>query len=93
MIDDYFPEHCCCVFNAKFEDDSAFEIDFGEFTTIGAEYTGDYSVTPSIYAAQTLPTKNRRLSDDITVAKIPTYEVSNASGGATLVIGNESMNV
>lgn len=94
----------CCTFEVEFEDDAAFELefcddtsfeaDFGEYHTIvigGAEYTGEYSVTPKIYESQTLPTKNRRMNDDVKIHKIPTYEVSNASGGATLIIGNESI--
>ncbi|MGN1410283.1 MAG: hypothetical protein ACI4XJ_08910 [Eubacteriales bacterium] len=55
------------------------------------KYTGEYSVTPSAESAQTLETAQKYLDDNVTVEKIPTYEVSNDSGGATLIIGNESM--
>lgn len=88
------PLNSCCTFEVEFEDDTAFDADFGEYNTIvigGAEYTGEYSVIPKIYEAQILPTKNRRMNDDVTIHKIPTYEVSNDSGGVTLIIGNESI--
>ena len=55
----------------------------------GIPYTGDYEVTPKVYAPVILPTKYKTLADDITVRKIPQYEVSNASGGNTLIMGDE----
>lgn len=55
----------------------------------GIPYTGDYCVTPKIYAPVTLPTKSKTMKDDVTVLKIPQFEVSNASGGNTLIMGDE----
>ena len=52
-------------------------------------YTGEYEVTPKTYEESVLPTKNKRLTDNVSVKKIPQYEVSNQSGGETLIIGDE----
>ena len=54
-------------------------------------YTGEYEVTPKTYDEQVLPTKNKRMINNLTVKKIPQYEVSNDSG-YTLIIGDESLN-
>ena len=54
-------------------------------------YTGEYEVTPKTYDEQVFPTKNKRMIDNLTVKKIPQYEVSNNSG-YTLIIGDESLN-
>lgn len=51
-------------------------------------YEGVYDVTPKV-SKQTLPTANTFLSKDVTVAKIPYFEVTNNSGGDTVYIGNE----
>jgi hypothetical protein len=51
-------------------------------------YEGDYVVTPKV-SEQTLPTADKLLSEDVTVKKIPYFEVSNESGGNTVFIGNE----
>ena len=54
-------------------------------------YTGEYEVTPKTYNEQVLPTRNKRMINNLTVKKIPQYEVSNDSG-YTLIIGDESLN-
>ena len=54
-------------------------------------YEGEYEVTPKTYDEQVLPTKNKRMINNLTVKKIPQYEVSNDSG-YTLIIGEESLN-
>ena len=54
-------------------------------------YEGEYEVTPKTYDEQVLPTKNKRMINNLTVKKIPQYEVSNDSG-CTLIIGDESLN-
>lgn len=92
----------CCTFEVEFEDDAAFELefcddtafeaDFGVYHTIvigGAEYTGEYSVTPEVDTAQTLETTGKYLTNDVTVKAIPDYEVSNEAGGNTFIIGKE----
>lgn len=55
----------------------------------GNPYTGDYRVTPKIYTPVTLPTKSKTMKDDVTVLKIPQFEVSNEAGGNTLIMGDE----
>lgn len=62
------------------------------YTEGGAPYEGVYDVTPKTYEPVVLPTRNRLLSRDVNVAKIPQYEVSNAAGGLTLIMGDEYMN-
>ena len=62
------------------------------YTGDSKPYEGDYDVTPKTYAPVVLPTRNRLLSRDVNVAKIPQYEVSNAAGGLTLIMGDEYMN-
>lgn len=52
-------------------------------------YFGEYEVTPKTYEETVLPTKDKRLTDNVSVKKIPQYEVSNQSGGETLIIGDE----
>lgn len=50
------------------------------------DYTGSYEVTPRV-DAQTLPTTDRHMVDDVTVQAIPYYEVSNLQKGKTVIIG------
>ena len=50
------------------------------------EYDGPYEVTPQV-EGQTLPTKNRRLTEDVTVRGIPYSESANTAGGITVTIG------
>lgn len=54
----------------------------------GEEYKGAYEVTPKV-EAQTLPTKDKMLIDDMTIKAIPIFKVSNTTGGNTVFIGNE----
>ena len=49
-------------------------------------YDGEYVVDPS-FETQILNTKNKTLSDDITVTPIGVQRVSNLSGGITVYIG------
>lgn len=70
-----------------------FQSDFGEVQTLtefvgGDPYVGDYAVTPKV-EAQTMPTKNKVMLDDMTIREIPVYEVSNTSGGSTVYIAKE----
>lgn len=63
--------------------------DIGVPKTIGGEpYRGDYEVTPSAKVDIILPTKNKAMTDDITVIQIPYYETSNTSG-YTVYIASE----
>lgn len=52
-------------------------------------YDGVYTVTPKAYDAQVLQTKNRVLEDNVTVEKVPSFDVSNQSGGTTFYIAAE----
>ena len=48
-------------------------------------YRGNYTVTPAM-EAQVLETKDKVMTDDVTVLEIPMYETTNLSGGTTLYI-------
>lgn len=50
-------------------------------------YSGNYSVVPSMDKDIILPTQNRVMTGNLHIEKIPQYEVSNQSGGETLIIG------
>lgn len=52
-------------------------------------YDGAYEVTPKTEEAQTLPTAQRYLTQNVKVNKIPYYEVDNPAGGATIYIGTD----
>lgn len=49
-------------------------------------YDGAYEITPEWYA-QTLATRNKQMTDDVTVKSIQLEMVSNLSGGKTAYIG------
>lgn len=55
----------------------------------GKKYEGEYDITPSTYNDQVLATRNLVMAKDVTVRKIPQFEVSNTSNGKTLIIGEE----
>lgn len=55
------------------------------------EYNGPYDITP-LFSAQVLPTAKRLMQQDVTIKKIPQYEVTNDSNGYTLIIGEEYYN-
>lgn len=55
----------------------------------GEKYTGPYEVTPAVKNDVILRTTNMIMTKDVTVHKVPQYEVSNLSGGNTLIIGDE----
>lgn len=50
------------------------------------KYTGSYTVKPLV-SEQTLVTKDKIMSDNVTVLEIPYSEVSNNDGGLTVTIG------
>ena len=54
----------------------------------GIAYEGSYVITPKV-TPQTLPTKDRRMSDDMSIKAIPRFDVSNTAGGTTVYIGKE----
>lgn len=49
-------------------------------------YKGDYEVIPKVNK-QVLETKNKTMTDDVTVLEIPFSSVDNLSGGQTITIG------
>ena len=51
-------------------------------------YTGDYAVTPSV-GGSIMPTKDKYMTQDVTVKPIPYYNVSNPAGGSTVYIAKE----
>ncbi len=51
-------------------------------------YEGNYTVVPKTQE-QLLATSKKYLTEDITIKKIPYYDVSNTSGGTTVFIGKE----
>lgn len=51
------------------------------------EYAGPYDITP-LFTAQVLPTAKKLMQKDVTIRKIPQYEVSN-DYGTTLILGDE----
>lgn len=53
-------------------------------------YTGDYAVTPSVEGSS-LPTKNKYMTDDVTVHPIPVFSVTNSAGGLTVYIAQEEI--
>ena len=63
--------------------------DVSLINVVGEKYEGDYDVTPSTYNDKVLATRNLVMTKDVTVRKIPQFEVSNTAGGKTLIIGGE----
>lgn len=57
--------------------------------TGGEPYVGEYEVTPKVEQSTVLETTNKVLAKDITVKKIPQFEVSNEAYGKTLIIGED----
>ena len=52
-------------------------------------YEGEYVITPKPFLEQVLGTKNKSMTDDVTVLEIPYSEVTNPQGGFTVNIGYE----
>ena len=65
-----------------------FNIDFGEIILVKTDevYDGSYNVIPRVYQ-QVLPTKDKLMTDDVTVEVIPLAKVLNPSNGYTVTIG------
>lgn len=73
----------------------ALQFDIGAVKVIhmggGEPYRGAYTVAPKTYEETVLPTKAKTMLDNVTIKKIPQYEVSNEAGGITLILGDEYM--
>ena len=88
-------------FDVAFRPGADFAVTFGGEVPLDAEmgqviavptapaYGGEYEVTPKVYDEQSLPTSCKLMGKDVVVHKIPVFEVSNDSGGKTLIIGEE----
>lgn len=51
-------------------------------------YEGSYTVVPKIQGI-VLPTKDRSMTNDLTITQVPYEQVENPSGGDTVIIGFE----
>lgn len=51
------------------------------------KYEGEYEVTPSMSEEIVLETAKKVMTDDVTVHKVPRYDVANTAGGTTVYIG------
>jgi len=51
-------------------------------------FTGEYQITPKV-EAQTIPTAQKYMTDDMEIKAIPYFETSNNSDGETVYIGSE----
>lgn len=63
--------------------------DVSLINVVGEKYEGEYDVAPSTYSDKVLATQNLVMTKDVTVRKIPQFEVSNEANGKTLIIGEE----
>lgn len=50
-------------------------------------YDGEYTVEPKLREEIIMQTKGRRMTADVTVSKVPSYEVTNEAGGITFILG------
>lgn len=75
----------------EFAENVPLDVDMGQVMEVptAPSYGGEYEVVPKVYTEQTLPTGGKLLGRDVLVHKIPQFEVSNGSGGKTLIIGEE----
>ena len=78
-------------FKVEFSENVPLDVDVGQVIEVptAPPYRGEYEVVPKVYTEQTLPTSGKLLGRDVLVHKIPQLEVSNNSGGKTLIIGEE----
>ena len=65
------------------------EISIYSGETTKKKYEGSYLITPSTDQDVVLKTKDKLMTDDLTLKKIPFHETSNDSGGVTIYIGKE----
>lgn len=52
-------------------------------------YSGVYKITPKTGEEVVLKTTKKYMEQDITVLKVPFYQISNEQGGITVYIGDE----
>ncbi len=51
------------------------------------KYEGEYEVVPSLAEDIKLETAKKLMTDDVTVKKLPRYDVANEAGGTTVYLG------
>ena len=51
------------------------------------KYEGEYEVIPSLAEDIKLETAKKVMTDDVTVKKLPRYDVANEAGGTTVYLG------
>lgn len=80
--------NCCGTFIIDFDEGNKdFSVELGEIQGVSVpSYEGDYEVTPTA-SGFIMPTKNKRMEDDVTVKPIPYYETSNVSGITVYIAG------
>lgn len=78
-------------FSVTFSPGADLDAEMGQVIAVptAPAYRGEYEVTPKVYDEQSLPTSGKLMGKDVVVHKIPVFEVSNDSGGKTLIIGEE----
>lgn len=90
MILDIVFEQISTELPVSFSTDDVFMVDFGEVSELSPAdlptYAGSYTVNPT-FLDQTLGTAGLIMREDMTIKKIPIAEVSNNSGGVTVIIG------
>lgn len=70
-----------------------FEVGLAEYQRVSVHeaeeyYTGPYTATPKVYE-QTLSTKDKLMTDNVSIKSVPVYETSNLAGGKTFYIARE----
>lgn len=78
------------IIDIELSTDTSVKIDFDVGIKYGEggrlpDYHGSYEVTPKL-VDQTLPTKDKSMTDDVVVKEVPVARVSNPSGGKTCTI-------
>lgn len=80
--------------NAKFNSSTvSMDTDFADFQKVTVRedvipYMGEYNITPKV-EAQTIPTAQKFMTDDVQIKAIPYFETSNNFDGETVYIGSE----
>ena len=78
---------CCCKLKLKIKDERKIRLKIlcsGGGGGHWSPYEGAYSVIPKVYQ-QILETKNKLMSDDVTIYEIPYTEVSNLVGTTVII--------
>lgn len=76
---------------ATFIDDATMQADFGDVIEVTHDYDpyeGPYIVIPKAWQDQILATKDKDMTDDVTVTEVPYTEISNLYG-TTVSIATE----